>query len=499
MAKSYVLAIDQGTTGSTAVLIDKKGAAHGKVNYEFTQHYPKPGWVEHDAEEIWACTMRAVRSAMKRAKVKGGQIAAIGITNQRETTVLWDRKGGKPVHNAIVWQCRRTSRMCEELKKKGLDEPIRKKTGLVVDAYFSGTKLKWLLDNVKGSRPEARKGALAFGTIDSWLIYKLTGGEKHVVEISNASRTMLFNIKKLKWDDDLLKELKIPRQVLPEVVPSSGVMGYTKGVNGLPDGIPIAGAAGDQQAALFGQACFKPGTAKCTYGTGSFTLMNTGGKPVSTRSGLLTTVGWKIGDEVVYALEGSTFITGAAVQWLRDGLGIIKNAAESEGLASSVDDTGGVYMVPAFVGLGAPHWDMYARGSILGITRGTTAAHITRATLESICYQTRDVLEVMVDESGIKQKELKVDGGAVANDFLMQFQADILGVSVDRPKMIETTALGSAYLAGLAVGYWKGLEGIDRARKTDKVFKPQMKPKMRKELYAGWHRAVERAKGWIEE
>lgn len=498
MTKKYVLAIDQGTTGTTAILIDKKGGANGKVNHEFRQIFPKPGWVEHDAEEIWKCTVKTVNDCLKKAKANASEIAAIGITNQRETTVIWDRETGKPIHNAIVWQCRRTAPTCEALKKAGLAEPIRKKTGLVVDAYFSGTKVKWLLDNVKGARGAAAKGKLAFGTIDSWLIYNLTGCETHAMEISNASRTMLYNIKTLKWDDEILKELNIPKSVLPPVVPSTGTIGYTKGVKGLPDGIPISGVAGDQQAALFGQACFEPGTSKCTYGTGSFLLMNTGAKPVSTKSGLVTTIGWQMGKDVTYALEGSSFICGAAIQWLRDGLGIINSASESEKLALSVSDSGGVYLVPAFVGLGAPHWDMYARGTIVGITRGTTKAHITRATLEAMCYQNKDVVDIMATESKINLKALKVDGGAVANDFLMQFQSDITGVSVDRPEIIETTALGAAFLAGLSEGFWSDVNELKKARKTDKLFKPAMKPKQRAELYDGWKKAVKRASGWAE-
>jgi glycerol kinase len=496
MARNYILAIDQGTTGTTSILIDKNGNAAGKVNCEFTQYFPKPGWVEHNPTEIWDCSMRTVSAVLKKACVKGGQIAAIGITNQRETTVLWDRRTGKPVHNAIVWQCRRTAKICDGLKEAGLANPICSKTGLVVDAYFSGTKVKWLLDNVKGARAAARKGDIAFGTIDSWLLYNLTGGDTHAIEISNASRTMLYNIKKLCWDRDILNVLDIPDSILPKVVDSSGVAGYTKGLKVLPDGIPIAGIAGDQQAALFGQACFKEGTSKCTYGTGAFLLMNTGSKPVASKSGLVTTIGWKIGDEIVYALEGSVFICGAIIQWLRDGLQIIKSAAESEPLAVSVPDTGGVYLVPALVGLGAPHWDMYARGAIVGVTRGTTRAHIARAALEAMCYQTRDIVDAMAKDSGIKLKSLNVDGGAVVNNFLMQFQSDIIGAPVNRPKMVETTALGCALLAGLAVGFWKDKQELERARRTDKIFTPKMKPQKRDALYAGWLRAVERAKGW---
>jgi len=496
MSESYILAIDQGTTGTTSILIDKNGSAAGKVNLEFPQYYPKPGWVEHDPMEIWDCTMKTVRAVLKKAKVKASQIAAIGITNQRETTVLWDRRTGKPSHKAIVWQCRRTANICDALKKAGHAEMIRSRTGLVVDAYFSGTKVKYLLDNVAGARKAAAAGRICFGTIDSWLVRQLTGGKVHAIEISNASRTMMYNIRKLCWDKDILKILDVPESVLPEVVASSGIVGHTEGVDGLPDGIPIAGIAGDQQAALFGQTCFKEGSSKCTYGTGAFLLMNTGSKPVSSRSGMLTTIGWKLGGEVTYALEGSVFICGAVVQWLRDGLQIIGSAGESEKLAMSVPDTGGVYLVPALVGLGAPHWDMYARGTIVGVTRGTTRAHLTRAALEAMCYQTRDVVDAMAKDSGIPLKSLFVDGGAVANNFLMQFQSDVVGVMVDRPKMIETTALGCAFLAGLAVGFWPNLKSLEKARKTDRLFKPAMNKQKRDKLYSGWRRAVDRAKGW---
>jgi glycerol kinase len=496
MSESYILAIDQGTTGTTSVLIGEDGAAAGKVNLEFTQYYPKPGWVEHDPMEIWDCTMKTVRAALKKAKVNPARIAAIGITNQRETTVLWDRRTGEPIHNAIVWQCRRTAGICDALKAAGHSKMISSRTGLVVDAYFSGTKVKYLLDNVRGARKSAAAGNIRFGTIDSWLIHNLTGGKTHAIEVSNASRTMLYNIRKLCWDKDILKVLDIPESVLPEVVPSSGIIGRTKGVDGLPDGIPIAGVAGDQQAALFGQTCFNEGSSKCTYGTGAFLLMNTGANPVTSKSGMLTTIAWEAGGRVTYALEGSVFICGAAIQWLRDGLRIIANASESEKLAASVPDTGGVYFVPALAGLGAPHWDMYARGTIIGITRGTTRAHITRAALEAMCYQTRDVADAMAKDSGIPLKSLYVDGGAVANNFLMQFQSDILGVTVDRPKMIETTAMGCAMLAGLGVGFWPDMKALEKARKTDRLFKPGMKLKQRDELYAGWRRAVERSKGW---
>ncbi len=496
MPKPYILAIDQGTTGTTAMVFGPDGRALAKVNREFTQYFPKPGWVEHDPMEIWTSAVKTIGEAINKSGVKPALIQAIGITNQRETTVMWDRRDGKPIHNAIVWQCRRTANICDGLKKAGMEKTIRKKTGLVVDAYFSGTKVKWLLDNVKGARAAASKGFLKFGTIDSWLIDRLTAGGSHVIEISNASRTMLYNIKKLEWDADILKALDIPVSILPEVVESSGIIGRTKNVPGLPDGIPISGVAGDQQAALFGQTCFAPGTSKCTYGTGSFLLMNTGDKPVESRSGLVTTIGWKTGGKTTYALEGSAFICGAAIQWLRDGLKIIKTAAESEKLAASVADNGGVYFVPALVGLGAPHWDMYARGAVLGLTRGATSAHLARAALEAMCYQTRDIVDAMAKDSGIPLKSLFVDGGAVANNLLMQFQADILRAPVDRPKMIETTALGCAFLAGLGVGIWKNLKELEKARETDRLFKPAMKQAERERLYSGWRRAVERASRW---
>ncbi|HOC93565.1 MAG TPA: glycerol kinase GlpK [bacterium] len=496
MPKPYILAIDQGTTGTTAMVFGPDGRALAKVNREFTQYFPKPGWVEHDPMEIWTSAVKTIGEAIKKSGVKPSLIQAIGITNQRETTVMWDRRDGKPIHNAIVWQCRRTANICDGLKKDGMEKTIRKKTGLVVDAYFSGTKVKWLLDNVKGARAAASKGFLKFGTIDSWLIDRLTAGGSHVIEISNASRTMLYNIRKLEWDADILKALDIPVSILPEVVESSGIIGRTKNVPGLPDGIPISGVAGDQQAALFGQTCFAPGTSKCTYGTGSFLLMNTGEKPVESRSGLVTTIGWKTGGKTTYALEGSAFICGAAIQWLRDGLKIIKTAAESEKLAASVSDNGGVYFVPALVGLGAPHWDMYARGAVLGLTRGATSAHLARAALEAMCYQTRDIVDAMAKDSGIPLKSLFVDGGAVANNLLMQFQADILRAPVDRPKMIETTALGCAFLAGLGVGIWKNLKELEKARETDRLFKPAMKQAERERLYSGWRRAVERASRW---
>ena len=491
----YILALDQGTTSSRAIVFDNDGIIVSVAQKEFTQIYPKAGWVEHDPMEIWGTQSGVAREALDKAGITADQIAAIGITNQRETTVVWDKTTGKPVYNAIVWQCRRTAPICDELKGKGLAESIRQKTGLVVDAYFSGTKVKWILDNVEGAREKAEKGDLIFGNIDTWLIWNLTGGKNHVTDYSNASRTMLFNINTLAWDEDILKELNIPASMLPEAKPSSCVYGYTiKELFGAE--IPIAGAAGDQQAALFGQACFNPGMAKNTYGTGCFMLMNTGEKLVGSNNGLLTTIAWGLDGKVEYALEGSIFVAGAAVQWLRDELKIIDNAAASEAMAAAVPDTNGVYVVPAFVGLGAPYWDMYARGAVLGLTRGANKNHLVRATLESITYQTRDVLEAMQEDSGIELKSLKVDGGAVANNFLMQFQSDILGVPVDRPVVTETTALGAAYLAGLAVGYWSDKEEIAKKWNVDKTFQPEMEEESRNKKYAGWKKAVERALKW---
>jgi len=491
----YVLALDQGTTSSRAIIFDNSGSIVGSAQKEFTQIYPKAGWVEHDPMEIWGTQSGVAREALDKCGLKGEDIAAIGITNQRETTVVWDKKTGKPIYNAIVWQCRRTAPICDDLKAKGLADSIRQKTGLVVDAYFSGTKVKWILDNVEGARKKAEAGELLFGNIDTWLIWNMTGGAVHVTDYSNASRTMLFNINDLKWDKDILGYLNIPESVLPQAKPSSCLYGYTiKGLFGAE--IPISGAAGDQQAALFGQACFAPGMAKNTYGTGCFMLMNTGEKLVSSKNGLLTTIAWGLDDKVEYALEGSIFVTGAAVQWLRDEMKLIDNAAASDTMASSVPDTNGVYVVPAFVGLGAPYWDMYARGAVMGLTRGANKNHLVRATLESIAYQTRDVLEAMEDDSKINLKSLKVDGGAVVNSFLMQFQADILGVPVDRPVVTETTALGAAYLAGLAVGYWSNKNEIAKKWKVDKVFKPNMAETDRNKKYAGWKKAVSRALKW---
>ncbi len=486
MAKR-ILAIDQGTTGSTALVFDDSGTVRGRGYAEFTQHYPKPGWVEHDPEEIWRVTKKVVARALRAAKVKPSGIAAIGITNQRETTVVWDRRTGDPVHNAIVWQDRRTAPICDKLKADGLESMIRRKTGLVVDPYFSGTKLTWLFNNVRGLR--ARASDLAFGTIDSWLIWKLSGGVAHVTDYTNASRTLLFDIGRKRWDPALLEALSVPPEILPEVVGSSAVVATTtRAAFGAE--VPIAGIAGDQQAALFGQGCFEPGLVKNTYGTGCFVLMYTGDKLVRSKNGLVTTIACAADGTPGYALEGSVFVAGAAIQWLRDGLQILKSAGKSEELARRVDSTLGVYMVPAFVGLGAPYWDPHARGSILGISRGVTREHIVRAALESLAFQTRDVVDMMSAESKRKLAGMRVDGGAAANDFLMQFQADILGVSVDRPRLVETTALGAALLAGRAVGMWKTRADLKGVRERDRLFKPAMRTSARDALYEGWRRAV---------
>ncbi len=490
----YILSLDQGTTSSRAILFDKKGNINAVEQQEFTQIYPEPGWVEHDPMEIWNTQLKVAQDLIKNNNISVSQIGAIGITNQRETTMVWDKSTGLPIHNAIVWQDRRTAKICDQLKKKGLHNYVRKNTGLVIDAYFSGTKIKWILDNVKGAKAKAKKGELLFGTIDTWLVWKLTGGKVHITDYSNASRTLIYNIKSLKWDERMLKELGIPKEMLPEVRPSSEVYGQTDS-SLFGKEIPIAGVAGDQQAALFGQACHEVGTAKNTYGTGCFMLMNTGTKPVTSKSGLLTTIAWGLDGEVHYALEGSVFIAGAAVQWLRDGLKIIDSSPDSEFYAMKVESTDGVYVVPAFAGLGAPYWDMYARGAIFGLTRGTSKAHLIRATLESLAYQTRDVLDAMVKDSKVKLTSLRVDGGASANNLLMQFQSDILGVEVERPKVIETTALGAAYLAGIAMGFWKKSE-ISKNRQTDKKFKAKMEEKQRKQLYKGWQKAVKRTMDW---
>ncbi|TBL79940.1 glycerol kinase GlpK [Paenibacillus thalictri] len=486
--KAYIVALDQGTTSCRAIVFDKTGNIVKMAQREFTQFFPQPGWVEHDAEEIWTVQLEVLRQATEGIAAEA--IAAIGITNQRETTVVWDRTTGKPLHRAIVWQCRRSSSICEELKTGGFEETVRSKTGLVLDPYFSGTKLKWLLCEHPSIREKAERGEALFGTIDSWLIWNLTGGAVHATDISNASRTMLYNIHTLDWDDDILAEFGIPRAMLPEVKPCSGIFGHTSLLGGDEAGIPIAGSAGDQQAALFGQGCFREGMAKNTYGTGCFILKNTGGKPVASQKGLLTTIAWQVGDEVTYALEGSVFIAGAVIQWLRDGLGLISHAGETEAIASSVEDTGGVYFVPAFSGLGTPYWDPNARGLISGLTRATRKEHIVRAALEAIAYQSQEVLQVMEEESGIHLPELRVDGGAVKNGFLMQFQADLLGVNVTRPKVNETTALGAAFLAGLSVGFWSGQEEIERLWELDQTFVPEQDEQFREQKYAGWQKAV---------
>ncbi|MEE0247333.1 MULTISPECIES: glycerol kinase GlpK [Peptostreptococcales] len=498
MEKKYIMALDRGTTSSRCIIFDKDGNIIKVAQKEFEQIYPKPGWVEHDAMEIWGSQSGVMREAVDTAGINPEEIAAIGITNQRETTVVWDKKTGKPIYNAIVWQCRRTSEICDELKEKGLTECIREKTGLIIDAYFSATKVKWILDNVEGARERAEKGELLFGTIDTWLIWKLTGGRVHVTDYSNASRTMMYNINTLEWDKDILKELDIPEIMLPEVKESSCVYGYTDSGLFADIKIPIAGCAGDQQSALFGQNCFEEGTAKNTYGTGCFLLMNTGEKPVKSENGLLTTISWGVDGKVEYALEGSIFMGGASIQWLRDELRMIKSAADSEKYAMRVENTNGVYVVPAFTGLGAPYWDMYARGTIVGLTRGAKKEHLIRATLESIAYQTKDVLEAMQNDSGIELKSLKVDGGASNNNFLMQFQSDILNVKIDRPKIVETTALGAAYLAGLAVGFFKSKEDIKKRWVCDREFEPKMSEEVREKSYKDWKRAVERSLAWEE-
>jgi len=494
-AKKYVIALDQGTTSSRAVVFNRNSEIVAIKSKSLNQIYPLPGWVEHNGLEIWKDQLEVLRDVVKSSGITPEEVDCIGITNQRETVVIWDRKTGIPIYNGIVWQCRRTAAICDDLKSKGLIGIIKEKTGLVIDAYFSGTKIKWILDNVAGARERARAGELLAGTIDSWLVWNLTGGKVHVTDYSNASRTMLYNIKSLDWDGELLDELDIPVGMLPEVVPSSGVLGeISKEILGA--GIPISGIAGDQQAALFGQACFDKGSAKNTYGTGCFILMNTGKIPVESNNNLLTTIAWDIGDGVEYALEGSVFNAGSSVQWLRDEMGLIESAPQSEAEALRVPDTGGVYVVPAFTGLGAPYWDMYARGTIVGITRGTKKEHIIRATLEAIAYQSRDVLEAMESDSGIRLTELKVDGGASMNRFLMQFQSDILNVAVNRPVIVETTALGAAYLAGLGTGFWSDKDEIRRKWVSDRIFTPEMDENVRSEKYMNWIRAVERSKAW---
>jgi glycerol kinase len=496
--EKFILAIDQGTTSSRAIIFDKTGKIKSIAQKEFKQIYPQTSWVEHDPNEIWSSQAGVIAEAITSVGLNGKSIAAIGITNQRETTVIWDRETGVPVYNAIVWQDRRTSNHCSELKDKGLGEKIRSKTGLIIDAYFSGTKIKWILDNVEGAREKAEKGRLAFGTIDSWLVWNLTRGEKHVTDITNASRTMLFNIHTHEWDNELLELMDIPKAILPEVKSSSEIYGET-GTTIFASKIPIAGIAGDQQAALFGQMCVSPGMLKNTYGTGGFLMFNTGKTPITSTNNLLTTIGWKINGEVTYTLEGSIFIAGAVVQWLRDGLGIIKSSAEIEQLASTVEDNGGVYMVPAFAGLGAPYWDQFARGTILGLTRGTTSAHIARAALESIAFQTMDVLKAMESDSGIKVSELRVDGGATVNNLLMQVQADVIGIPLVRPKVLETTALGVAYLAGLAVGFWNGFDDINKQWEIDKKFAPELNESKISNMIKGWNKAVSRSRNWVNE
>ncbi len=495
MEKKYILAFDQGTTSSRAILFDKDANIVSVAQKEFTQIFPKPGWVEHDPNEIWQSQIDVAREAVAKANIQPTEIAAIGITNQRETAIIWDKETGKPIYNAIVWQDRRTAGFCDELKARGLEQYVKENTGLVIDAYFSGTKINWILNNIEGARQKAHEGKLCFGTDDTWLIWNLTKGKVHATDYSNASRTLIYNIKDLKWDEKLLHEFDIPASLLPEVLPSSGKFGVTNPDVFFDVEIPIAGVAGDQQSALFGQTCFEPGMAKNTYGTGCFMLMNTGTERVASKHGLLTTIAWSVEGKVEYALEGSVFIAGAAIQWLRDGLKLIDAAQDSEFFAMKVEDTGGVYVVPAFAGLGAPYWDMYARGGIFGLTRGTEKAHLIRATLESLAFQTFDILEVMEKDAGIQLKKLKVDGGACANNLLMQFQADILDTKVERPKVIETTALGAAYLAGMAVGFYKK-EELAKNEYINACFEPKMKPEKREKLLKGWKKAVERTKDW---
>lgn len=499
MTDSYILAIDQGTTASTALVINKEGQVVAGASQEISRIFPRPGWVEQDPDEYVRASLAVSREAMEKAGITAADIRCIGITNQRETTVVWDRHSGKPAANAIVWQCRRTAPLCEELKRKGLAQPIQEKTGLIIDAYFSATKIRWLLDNIPDGQKKAGQGDLLFGTVDTWLVWKLTGGRVHVTDYSNASRTMIFNINTLEWDRELLEILDIPEQMLPQVMPSSHIYGETEeGLFGNAR-IPICSIAGDQQAALFGQACCETGTAKNTYGTGSFVLLNTGTVPVRSEKGLVTTLAWGLDEKVYYAMEGSIFVTGAAVQWLRDGMKIIGKAAETEAMALSVPDTGGVYFVPTFSGMGAPYWDMYARGTIVGLTQGTTRQHLARATLEAIALQSKDVIEAMKAEAGLSVPALRVDGGGTANRFTMQFQADILGIPIQVSAVPETTALGAAYLAGLAAGFWKDTAEISEKWRASVVYEPSMSEDRREELYRGWKRAVERAAHWIQE
>lgn len=495
MKNKFILSLDQGTTSSRAIVFNKKGEMVSSAQKELTQIFPQSGWVEHDANEIWSAQAGVAAEAIVGAGVNGKSIAGIGITNQRETTVVWDRETSQPIYNAIVWQDRRTSKYCDELRANGYADMIQDKTGLIIDSYFSGTKVKWILDNVEGAREKAEAGKLAFGTIDSWLIWKLTQGDVHVTDVSNASRTLLYNIKTLEWDTKMLELLNIPKSMLPEVKSSSEVYGHTV-TTMFAHEVPISGIAGDQQAATFGQMCIKPGSVKNTYGTGCFMLCNTGNRPVKSKNNLLTTIGWQIKGETTYCLEGSIFMGGAVVQWLRDGLGIIKSSADVEALASSVEDNGGVFMVPALTGLGAPHWDQYARGTIVGLTRGSTAAHIARAALEGIAFQVLDVLKAMEADAGIEIRELRVDGGAAINDLLMQFQSDMLDAPVYRPKTLETTALGAAYLAGLAVGYWDGIEDIQSQWVIDRKFEPEMSKEESHKLITGWDKALGRSRNW---
>jgi len=498
MPPGFVLALDQGTTGSTALVVDPEGGVRARGYAEVPQHYPRPGWVEHDPEELWTSVERAAAQALEAAGLRGDDVGAIGITNQRETTIVWDRATSAPIHRAIVWQCRRTSATCDRLRAQGHEPAVRQRTGLVLDAYFSGTKIAWLLNYVPDARRRAARGQLAFGTVDSWLLWKLTRGRVHATDVSNASRTLCLNLSTVDWDDAMCALFDVPREVLPEIVDSSGPCGETADLGWLPRGVPIAGIAGDQQAALFGQACFEPGTAKNTYGTGCFALVNTGERPVVSSHGLLTTIAWRIRGHTTYALEGAVFVAGAAVQWLRDGLAIIATAAETDALARSVPDTGGVVFVPAFVGLGAPYWDQHARGTIVGVTRGTTRAHIVRAALEAIAFQSRDVLDAMAADAKSSVGRLKVDGGAVANDFLCQFQADMLDAAVDRPVVIETTALGAAYLAGLGAGLWRSADAVAERHAVERTFRPAMAAAERAERYANWKRAVERSREWAQ-
>lgn len=499
MDRKYIMALDQGTTSSRAILFDKEGNVVATSQKEFTQFYPKVGWVEHNPMEIWGSQSGVMREVLETNSIRPEEVCAIGITNQRETTIVWEKSTGKPVYNAIVWQCRRTSEICDELKEKGYEKLIKDKTGLILDAYFSATKIKWILDNIEGAREKAENGELLFGTVDTWLIWNLTRGKVHVTDYTNAARTMLYNIKELKWDDEILEILDIPKSMLPDVKPSSYIYGHTD--EGMLSGaqIPIAGCAGDQQAALFGQTCFEEGSAKNTYGTGCFMLMNTGENIVESKHGLLTTIAWGVDGKVEYALEGSIFIGGASIQWLRDELRVLYDAKQSEFYANSVKDTNGVYVVPAFAGLGAPYWDMYARGAIMGLTRGANRAHLVRATLESIAYQVKDVLNAMQEDSGLKLKDLRVDGGASSNNFLMQFQSDILDVNIDRPKVVETTALGAAYLAGLAVEFYNNRDEIKKSWIIDREFIPNMSDDKRNLLYKGWKKAVSRSLLWAKE